>query len=241
MIFNKLVKKYKANSLQIKRLKTEFEVIKLRIDFSFYMAKKNNLKLSDSLVKYTGADRLFKYLTKLNRNNLMSKLRRLRNKDSIFELLILNSKTVKDIFKKNKSKKCFWFTIYNGNIAILHFANNIIPKNPLKGDELLKRKKELKEIAKDIKKNYPQIIEIAGVSWIRNLEMYRKLLPKETKYSEYKKQIIYSMGCYGQFYTYDGGLNEKRVKQFRKNWKFPLKEIVGESSIKDFFKMYLSK
>ena len=32
---------------------------------------------------------------------------------------------------------------------------------------------------------------------------------------------------------------EKLVEQFKKNWEFPLKIMLGECSIESFFKMYL--
>ena len=53
---------------------------------------------------------------------------------------------------------------------------------------------------------------------------------------EFKDCEFYSQGHWGQFYKYDGTLNQKKVEKFRKSWEFPQKPLIGECSIDDFLK-----
>ena len=68
-------------------------------------------------------------------------------------------------------------------------------------------------------------------------------MPKESikNSKEDKNPKFYSGGHWGQFYKYNGCLNKKRIKQFKKNWKFPIKTIVEECDIRYFYDMYLPK
>lgn len=56
---------------------------------------------------------------------------------------------------------------------------------------------------------------------------------------EFNDNDFYSLGHWGQFFRYDGSLNEKRIKEFRKTWKFPFKILLGECDKEKFFEMYL--
>ena len=55
---------------------------------------------------------------------------------------------------------------------------------------------------------------------------------------EYKDCEFYSQGHWGQFYRYDGTVNQERVEKFRKDWEFLLNPLIGECSIDDFLEFY---
>ena len=49
---------------------------------------------------------------------------------------------------------------------------------------------------------------------------------------------FYTQSRWGQFYRYDGAINQERIQKFRKDWEFPLEPLIGECSIDDFMKFY---
>jgi len=56
---------------------------------------------------------------------------------------------------------------------------------------------------------------------------------------EFKENEFYSLGHWGQFFRYDGGLNNKRIKEFRKTWEFPLPILLGRCDLDKLFEIYL--
>ena len=157
------------------------------------------------------------------------------------EELFLNSDYTKDICNHKQEKRCFNYDIWNDEGVSLHFTNAVIPKNPFKEEQFEQRKLELKEIAKEIKEKYPEIKFFFSVSWMWNLDVFKKLMPKEFNDSlkEFNEHDFYSLGHWGQFFRHDGTLNSKRIEEFRKNWEFPFKVLLGQCDKNKFFEMYL--
>jgi len=242
-LIERLREKYLLSELDETLLKTEADVVLLRVEFAKVKSKELSIPFYDSLIKYAGLGRLVRDKTKLKylKNKLNSKKNNTSNSslENITEYIFLRSYRTEQIISHKYRGNCFWYDIWNNEGVNLHFKNALIPKNPFKGKNLERLKSELKKIAKDIKKNHPEVKYIFGVSWIRGIKTYRDLMPKETKYTEWKKQDVYSMGHFGQFYRADGTLNKERYDKFRKTWKFEIKTYLGECKIEDFFKMYL--
>ncbi|MFX0107910.1 MAG: hypothetical protein ACFE7R_06490, partial [Candidatus Hodarchaeota archaeon] len=139
--------------------------------------------------------------------------------------------------------KCFDYDIFQDEGVLIHFSNAIVPENPFSDDEIPHRKRELKDIAYDIRDNYSHLKYVFSVSWIWSLEKFRALMPKSFNASlkEFKDNKLYSLAHWGQFYRFDGTTNQRRMDAFRKKWEFPLQNLIGECSVDDFVSFYLKE
>jgi len=243
-----LAKKYKLNKIEKRRLNAEFEIIKLRTEFAVFKSKKEKRPLYKSLVKYGGIERFFQKLTKKQYQKLANKLKKLKsenlNQKDINQIalnMFNKSDYKKEIIQNYIPSKCFTYGMWKNKGVAIHFRNAVVPKNPFKGKEYEKRKQELKDIALEVKEKYPKAKYVFSISWMWNLKVFQSFMPKSFNKSlkKYEEKLFYSGAHWGQFYKYTGSLNKKRVKQFKKNWKFPFKTVLGECSIKDFYDMYL--
>ena len=55
-----------------------------------------------------------------------------------------------------------------------------------------------------------------------------------------RKEDLGNLGSFGQFYRYNGTINQKRVKQFKNNnYKFPLVPLDRCGDINNLYKKYL--
>jgi hypothetical protein len=232
-------------------LKTEKELILLKIDLCLYKKMKENKGLYDLLVFYGGLNRFTKELTKGQKESLRKEIQSFetkilkgglknRDKEELAELLLINSDLFKQLKSKKKEKTCFNFDIWQNEGVSIHFKNNIVPQNPLKGEELENRKKELKRIANRMANRHSSIKYVFSISWMWNLRVFQELMPKEFNKSlkEFKDNEFYSLGHWGQFIRHDGTLNKERVKEFRKNWKFPIPTLIGKCKKDAFLRMY---
>lgn len=251
-IINGLKNQFKLNEVDIRRLNSEYELIILRIDFCLHKFQSEKKNFYDLLVFYGGVDRFTQYLSKSEKNKLKTNIEIYNQKIAentfdkkdrleLSQILFSNSDYVKDICNKVKKDRCFNYDIWNNEGVSLHFTNAVIPINPLKDKELENRKNELKQIAEEINEQYPNIKYFFSISWMWNLDVFQNLMPKEfnNNLKEFNEHDFYSLGHWGQFFRYDGSLNEKRIKEFRKNWKFPFKILLGECDKEKFFEMYL--
>ncbi len=245
-----LSEKYKLNPLDIRRLNTELELTRLKLEYSIFKAKKERLSLYDSLVFYAGLKRFTQRLNKKSFETLKINLKKTNIKDlneqkinKISSELFLKSDYTKNICKHVSPEYCFNYDLWKNTNLNIHFANATIPKNPLKGKEIGKRKAELRRIALIIKRKHPYLKGIFSASWMWNLNVFKEFMPKEFNKSlkEFKENEFYSLGHWGQFYRSDGNLNQERIDQFRKNWKFPLKILFGKCETKYFLDKYLKE
>jgi hypothetical protein len=242
---------YTLIELDKTRLKSEYELIVLRVDFCLSKFQQDNKNFYNILKYYAGLERFTKYLSDDEKNKLNDTINSFENKirtghDESDKLdfcreLFLNSDYTKDICNHKQEKRCFNYDIWNNEGVSLHFTNAVIPKNPFKEEQFDLRKSELKEIANEIKEKYPEIKFFFSVSWMWNLNIFKKLMPKEFNDSleEFNEHDFYSLGHWGQFFRHDGTLNYKRFEEFRKNWEFPFKVLLGKCDKNEFFEMYL--
>lgn len=241
--FMELSERYSLTGVDLTRLRTEFEVTRLKAEFSLFKSKTDNLSLLESIVKYTAFHRYTRKLDKKKKDSLIEEIKSMDEDglSDLVELLFLNSDYTKDICTHQRGNKCFDYDIWENEGAAIHFDNAIVPRNPLSKKEIPHRKKELSDIAVDIRDNHPELEYVFSVSWMWNLERFRLLMPNSFSDSlkEFKDSEFYSLGHWGQFYRYDGTLNNKRVDEFRRNWKFPLKILIGECSADDFLRFYI--
>lgn len=243
--------KLNLSEIDTTRLKSEYELIILRVDFCIFKLKQENKKFYDILKFYAGLERFTKYLSNEEKNKLKKIINLFENKiqndfsDSdkleFCKELFINSDYVKDICNHKQEKRCFNYDIWNDEGVSLHFTNAVLPKNPFKEEQFEQRKYELKEIAKEISQYYPQIKFFFSVSWMWNLNVFQRLMPKEFNDSleEFNEHDFYSLGHWGQFFKHDGTLNYERIKEFRNNWEFPFKVLLGKCDKDNFFEMYL--
>ena len=242
---------YTLTEIDKTRLKSEYELVLLRVDFCLFKFQQDDKSFYDILKYYAGLERFTKYLSKDEKSKLNDIIKLFENKIKnefdesdkleLCKVLFLNSDYTKDIGNHKQEKRCFNYDIWNNEGVSLHFTNAVIPKNPFKEEQFEQRKLELKEIAKEIKEKYTEIKFFFSVSWMWNLDVFKKIMPKEfiESLKEFNEHDFYSLGHWGQFFRHDGTLNYKRIKEFRKNWKFPFKVLLGQCDKNKFFEMYL--
>jgi len=246
-----LKKQYSLDETGVRRLNSEYELISLRIDFCLHKAEDDKRSLYDLLVFYGGLERFTCQLTDDKKDFLRNDIEvynakvqsdsfNKNDRTKLTQILFSSSDYVKDICNGIDVRGCFNYDVWKDEGILLHFTNSVVPVNPLKDAELEKRKEELAEIAKEIKNNEYGARYFFSVSWMWNLDVFRGLVPKEFNESlkEFKESEFYSLGHWGQFFRYDGGLNEKRIKEFRKTWEFPLPILLGECAVDKFLEMY---
>jgi len=242
-IISKLAKKHKLDKIDTRRLNSELELTKLRTEYALYRMKTDNMTLFDSLAKFSALKRYTWHLSESEFAKIEDKIKSIKrlNKDKLAEYLFMNFLKTKRILEHKKHRMCFDYDVYKENRAMLHFRNAVVPKHPFEGNELENRKNDMRVIAKLIKTKRPNIEYMFSISWIWHLKMFKDLMPKSFVKSldPEPKTRFYSDGWWGQFMRYDGSLNKERIKEFKKDWKFPLMPLWGKCDIEDFFEMYV--
>ena len=243
-----LVRKHSLTKHEHKRLLAEFELTKVKLDYSIHKMKEEDLTIYQAITKYMGYIRFDRENSSLKFKDLMNNIIFLDKSEittdflnSVSYDLFLLSDRVQDILEKVEYKECFHYTLRKEEGAALHFRNATMPVHPLKGRELDKRKQELAAIAKELKYDHPYIEYVFSLSWMWNVETLQKLMP--SKFIEDMKEFTditaYRLGNWGQFYRYDGTLNYERLEQFKLNYEFPLKFMLVQCSLNDFVNYYL--
>ena len=106
-------------------------------------------------------------------------------------------------------------------IVKMHFLNNRSSKEgPLASSQKEKRLRELKELFEDVKKKHPNAKYVQGGSWLYNLEVYRRLFPKE--YFTDMKPIYpkpQMLVIWGQFINTEWGIHKDRSERFLEKLK----------------------
>ena len=239
-LYMELAEKYSLTGIDLTRLKTEFEITQLKVEFAIVKSKLDGISLLESIEKYTA---LHRYTRKLDQKRKDSLIKQLKSMDKdrlpdLVELLFLSSDYTKHICTHQRNYRCFDYDIWENEGALIHFANAIIPRDPFSETEIPHRKEELRDIAIDIRDYHPEIKYVFSVSWMWNLAKFRLLMPDSFNDSlkEFGDSEFYSLGHWGQFYRYDGTLNHERIDEFRKNWEFPQKILIGECPVDDFLR-----
>lgn len=249
-----LKKQYSLDESKVRRLESEYELISLRIDFCLYKYNTDKRNLYDLLISYAGLEELIKGLPidkkKFLRNDIEIYNTKIKSdsfnridKRKLMQILFFDSNIVKQLCSGINNIRYFDYSILNDKVASLSFSNLITSVNPLREKELENRREEMKWIFRQIKDNYPQIEYITSVSWMWNLEVLNKIIPKKFIESvhEYNNHEIYDSKYWCQLIMYNGGLDKSKIKEFKRTWKFPSLILLGKINIKEFFEMYLEE
>jgi len=240
--YMELSEKYSLTDTDLTRLKTEFEITQLKVEFAIEKSKTDDISLFESIEKYNAFHR---YTEKLGQKKKDSLIKQIKSTDSsrlsdLVELLFLNSDRTKGICTHQMDPMCFDYHIWENEGAFIHFFNAIVPRDPFSEKEIPHRKNELRDIAIDVRDFHPELKYLFSVSWMWSLKKFQLLMPDSFNDSlkVFKDYESYTQSYWGQFYRYDGTVNQERVEKFRKDWEFPLKPLIGECSIDDFLEFY---
>lgn len=146
---------------------------------------------------------------------------------------------------------CFSYTIVDGNRIRLHFHNNEASEHsPLSQDQMSKRLAELKNMFAHIKQGVSGSTSVIGVSWLYNLEAYRRLFPPVYLATAQVGGYDFPyLPLWGQFIDHSGRVKEGLVARFLECLDkqhrleeiekcFPFQVLHLESSIQDFYRFY---
>jgi hypothetical protein len=240
--FTELSEKYSLTDIDLTRLKTEFEITQLKVEFAIEKSKTDGISLFESIEKYNAFHRYTEKLTQEKKDSLIKQIESMDSSrfSDLVELLFLNSDRTKGICTHQMDPKCFDYHIWENEGAFIHFFNAIVPRDPFSEREIPHRKNELRDIAIDVRDFHPELKYVFSVSWIWNLRKFQLLMPDSFNDSlkVFKDYEFYTQSYWGQFYRYDGTVNQERVEKFRKDWGFPLEPLIGECSVNDFMKFF---
>ncbi|WP_437562294.1 hypothetical protein [Sorangium sp. So ce542] len=111
---------------------------------------------------------------------------------------------------------CFSYAVVDSNVVRLHFRNTD-PEgcSPLSASRYGQRRAELTELFARIKSELAQELVVAGISWLYNLNAYRRLFPPDYTASACVVHGLYrSMPLWGQFLHYGGGVKTTMARSF---------------------------
>jgi hypothetical protein len=109
---------------------------------------------------------------------------------------------------------CFSCALQESGVVRLHFENaDASGQSPLHRTSVQQRRAELAELFDHMKRNLGASVEVAGTSWLYNLEAYRRLFPPHYVSSGKVVQRFRSMPLWGQFVGHRGPLKVARARQ----------------------------
>lgn len=155
---------------------------------------------------------------------------------------------------------CFYYDHNKADNSLrIHFVNTEFDDvGPLDKSKIEERKREIKDMLADIKMNFPERQEINGLSWLYNLDSYKRLFPDSytSNLQEEKGKFQWARGTtiWGQFMdnklTIKNDLAQelmKRVNNLMPDQELPdvfkegpplMPPLKAQGSLQDFFEMY---
>jgi hypothetical protein len=109
---------------------------------------------------------------------------------------------------------CFSYAL-NGDTLRLHFQHADPEQSSLAQSALTQRRTELRELFRHQKAHFPGPCQVHGVSWLYQLEAYRRLFP--VAYAATARPLaarLHSMSLWGQFLNRRGGIQNKLAESF---------------------------
>jgi len=101
------------------------------------------------------------------------------------------------------------------NNVSLHFANHESSGSPLSEENMEKRKSELKELLRRLKKEpYGETANFRMYSWLNSFAPFSRLLPPEFFHNAPVKDYYASEAVWGQFLDRKANLRENMVNEF---------------------------
>ncbi len=174
--------------------------------------------------------------------------------ETAYNLFLENEKQRRNIKSPDKIRfGCFRFEYEQPKETItLHFSNqDKSGLGPLSHQRIEQRLKELAEMFKYIKANFPSAKYVAGGSWLYNYEAYRRLFPSTFMNGIGTQEIPFprSSGIWGQFINSEKEVDEQVKIKFLSKIKeaknidellqtFPMKLLIPKCGIEEFYKFY---
>lgn len=141
---------------------------------------------------------------------------------------------------------CFGYGLAGPDGIRLHFQHQPHEQTSLGASVRVQRHRELALLFRHLETEYPERTRVAGVSWLYNLEAYRRLFP--TAYVSSIQQLtprFHSLTLWGQFLNRRGALNQalatefyarlNRLEQIEKAGAcFPFQVLTAEAPVQAF-------
>jgi len=123
---------------------------------------------------------------------------------------------------------CFSYARSGSGPVRLHFRNaETDGVSPLAADRAGQRRAELAALFRQIRKTVGDSVQVAGVSWLYNIEAYRRLFPPAYVASaEVVRDKFRSMPLWGQFVDRHGAVKDAMARPF-------LAAIQGRNNLRD--------
>jgi hypothetical protein len=160
-------------------------------------------------------------------------------------------------YHENTRYGCFSENVHpDDGVVDIHFSNDDFDDGtgPLQKEKIERRLHELKDLFTAIKRDYPEIKQVRGNSWLYNLEAYKRLFPESytAKFETKTRDSSIETGrAWGQFSDSNRELKEDVAETFLKNIKaleevtpetvlasLPYKVLTATGPIEDFYKKY---
>ncbi|WP_437959551.1 hypothetical protein WME76_07765 [Sorangium sp. So ce119] len=146
---------------------------------------------------------------------------------------------------------CFSYAVLDSDVVRLHF-HNTDPEgcSPLSASRVEHRRAELAKLFSRIRSDFPQGLVVAGVSWLYNLDAYRRLFPASYSASAQARHGLYrSMPLWGQFLDHTGHVKPTMTQAFLEaiakresiadlGGCFPFQVLTVEAPIQVFYEFY---
>jgi hypothetical protein len=145
---------------------------------------------------------------------------------------------------------CFSYALSSANHVRLHFQNaEADGHSPLGVARIEQRRTDLEHLFKHLKGTVSEDIPVVGVSWLYNLDAYRRLFP--AVYSSSARVVrgrFRSMPLWGQFLDHRGQVKESTTRPFRSalahstlarvDEYFPFQVLTAHASAQEFYDFF---
>ena len=146
---------------------------------------------------------------------------------------------------------CFSYALLPGDRIRLHFENADTEGHSSLGVACLgQRRADLTALLGHVQRTLPKRVQVVGISWLYNLEAYRRLFPVAyIATARVLRNRFRSMPLWGQFLDRHGGLKEHMTRPFlahleqqmsveRLHECFPFQVLTVEAPVQEFYDFY---
>jgi hypothetical protein len=146
---------------------------------------------------------------------------------------------------------CFAYARSADERIRLHFQNaEPDGRSPLAIERVKQRQADLTALFEHVKRTRPQPLRVAGVSWLYNLDAYRRLFPASYVETAHPAGHRFQrMPLWGQFLDRQGAIRASIAREFLTRLErqsglddlsrcFPLQALAVEAPVRDFYNFY---
>ena len=146
---------------------------------------------------------------------------------------------------------CFSYALLRGDRIRLHFQNADTEGHSSLGVACLgQRRADLTALFGHVQRTLPERVQVVGVSWLYNLEAYRRLFPVSyVATARVIRDRFQSMPLWGQFLDRHGGIKESMTRPFLERLErqvsvkhlhacFPFQVLTVEAPVREFYDFY---